>query len=230
MTVDKAKFTLGSEVNGLLRERISCNTSVELQLPANRRNGCVAQPLTFTKEVCFNYALVGCCLSRNTTLQLVFRLHSETSNECKNDSPTEMDFHYRTKLPNRVCITSKDTGQFGDSGFQFTTELRSPSFGLLSLLHKARKTGVQTGGASTEKISIQDQMQFLCFWDYGIARIHQPLPGENRQVNLSGIGIGMRYTVNPWIALRVDYGWQMIDPGLGIPFTLRAYIGAVVSY
>jgi hemolysin activation/secretion protein len=120
----------------------------------------------------------------------------------------------------------------GDSGLLFSMELRSPSFSPIHWFDrksKPEKPGV-VAAASLDKIVIVDQLQFLCFWDYGIAQTRYPQPGEIRQENLSGVGAGVRYTVNTWLSLRFDYGWQMINPGVNDPYSSRAYLGAVISY
>ena len=114
----------------------------------------------------------------------------------------------------------------GDSGMLFSAELRSPPFGLWQLAGRLRgRTGPEP-----DKPAVGDQLQFLCFWDYGIATIHHPTQDEPKQVNLSGAGLGLRYTVNTWIALRFDYGWPLINPGFNHTFAPQAYVGLVVSY
>jgi len=123
----------------------------------------------------------------------------------------------------------------GDSGLVFSTEFRSPPCSLLSRFtsfggetpqKEKRKTAEENGNGK----QMDDRMQLLCFWDYGTAFVHQPLPGGRCQFNLSGIGAGVRYTLSTRVSLRFDYGWQLIDPGLNSPCTSRAYLEAIVSY
>ena len=120
----------------------------------------------------------------------------------------------------------------GDSGVLLCTELRSPPISLIHRFDKTPKT--ENPGASVmppaEKHFIEDQMQLLCFWDYGVAETLHPLSGDVKQVNLSGIGAGVRYSVNTWLSFRFDYAWQMLDTGAGDKFGSRAHFGLTISY
>jgi hemolysin activation/secretion protein len=52
-------------------------------------------------------------------------------------------------------------------------------------------------------------LQFLCFWDYGTVHLLKPQAGEDPNVELSSVGVGFRYVINPWFTVRFDYGWQL---------------------
>ena len=52
----------------------------------------------------------------------------------------------------------------------------------------------------------------------------------NPNSNLLGVGPGLRYAITPYLSLRFDYGFQMIDTGLGNGEHSRAHVGVVVSY
>lgn len=59
------------------------------------------------------------------------------------------------------------------------------------------------------KHPIRDGFQFLSFVDYGIGTNHTPLPGEPRAQYLWGIGPGIRYTIDPFLAIRLDWGIKL---------------------
>ena len=102
-----------------------------------------------------------------------------------------------------------------DEGYIFTTELRTPpiSFGDLFDCHE-----------------LQDQLQFLGFWDYGSAHNHLLLPGENDEIALSGVGGGVRYTVNTYLSVRFDYGFQLTHTGFDLDHGTRSDLGLMLSY
>lgn len=97
----------------------------------------------------------------------------------------------------------------GDSGYLGSVELRTPAMNL--------------GLAN-------DQLQFLTFLDYGDARNHTLLPGEDPSVDLSGTGLGLRYILNPEILLRVDYGWQIEQISYLPTPRERWHVGVVIAH
>jgi hemolysin activation/secretion protein len=104
----------------------------------------------------------------------------------------------------------------GDNGFLLSTEVATPPVSLAHLF------GVQ---------KIQDQLQFFGFVDYGGTSLHQATPADvNPNTNLLGIGPGFRYAINPYLSVRFDYGFQMIDTGFDSRHNSRADFGIVVSY
>ena len=106
----------------------------------------------------------------------------------------------------------------GDHGCTVQVELRAPPFSLGRWRWK----------------SAPDQLQFLGFWDYGWAETIQPLVGQARTSELSGAGIGLRYTVGRWTSIRFDYGCQLLDPGaastVSKSYPGRAHLGVMMSY
>jgi hemolysin activation/secretion protein len=81
----------------------------------------------------------------------------------------------------------------GDNGFIGNLELRSLPFSVFS--------------------KIKDQLLFLAFLDYGVSNnwyIRQP---KNKTIPntqyLLGVGPGLRYTINPYLQVRVDYGFKL---------------------
>jgi len=104
----------------------------------------------------------------------------------------------------------------GDNGFLASTEVATPPVSLAQLF-----------GCTT----IKDQLQFIGFVDYGGTSLHQATPSDiNPNSNLLGVGPGLRYAITPYLSLRFDYGFQMIDTGLGNGEHSRAHVGVVVSY
>lgn len=78
-----------------------------------------------------------------------------------------------------------------------------------------------------------DQLQFLAFFDYGDTWSHrgQITLNNGTAVNdatLASVGPGLRYTINQYLSLKADYGFQLQDTG-----DLKASrwaISAVLSY
>ncbi|NUN93766.1 MAG: ShlB/FhaC/HecB family hemolysin secretion/activation protein [Verrucomicrobiae bacterium] len=103
----------------------------------------------------------------------------------------------------------------GDEGYLVSTEIRTPpvSLGALVGLEKA-----------------VDQLQFLGFFDYGVAENRILLPGEDPHVQLAGTGPGLRYTISPWLSVRFDYGWQLYDTGLNPRYNSRGHLGVIIAY
>ena len=103
----------------------------------------------------------------------------------------------------------------GDEGFLFSTEVRTPTIGIGDLCGFP---------------AFQDQLQFLAFWDYGAANNHTLLPGEASETPLSSVGFGIRYTINTYLSLRYDYGFQLLHTGFDNDHDSRSDLGIVVSY
>jgi len=85
-----------------------------------------------------------------------------------------------------------------DEGYIFTTEVRTPTLSL---------------GNTFGCPQFKDQLQFLGFWDYGSGSNHAPLPGEASDIPLSSVGFGVRYTINTYLSVRYDYGFQLLRTG-----------------
>jgi hemolysin activation/secretion protein len=102
----------------------------------------------------------------------------------------------------------------GDAGWLLSAELRTPPLKFLGRL----------GG----RYAREDALQLLGFLDYGGARNHTLLAGEDLQQNLSSIGIGIRYSVTTYLSIRCDYGWQLLDIGAG--YSSRGSVGVTLSY
>ena len=104
----------------------------------------------------------------------------------------------------------------GDDGFLLSTEVATPPVSLGQFIGLKQAT---------------DQLQFLGFVDYGGTSLHQATPSDtNPNTNLLGIGPGVRYNISPYLAVRFDYGFQMIDTGFDTRHNSRGHIGVVISY
>ncbi len=130
----------------------------------------------------------------------------------------------------------------GDDGWIMSNELRTPPTSLLWFLprHPAAPPPPAAGetpataapGGKPPASQYPDQLQFLCFWDYGTTHLLKPKAGEDPNVQLSSVGVGFRYVISPWFTVRFDYGLQL-DPD---PVTAtssehsRADIAVLLSY
>lgn len=104
----------------------------------------------------------------------------------------------------------------GDNGFLVSTEVATPPVSIFQFF------GVP---------KIKDQLQFLGFVDYGGTSLHQVTPADvNPNTNLLGVGPGFRYVINPYVSVRFDYGFQLIDTGFDARHNSRAHFGILVSY
>ena len=103
----------------------------------------------------------------------------------------------------------------GSLGLLLRQELRSPPFGLLAALPLK---------------DASDQAQLLAFWDYGSVREKQIAPGAPTSTQLESVGLGMRYSVQRYLEMRLDYGWQLRRlPGAQIRSQM-AQLAITVSY
>jgi len=109
----------------------------------------------------------------------------------------------------------------GDNGFLLSTEVAAPPVSIAQIFDIQK---------------IKDQLQFLGFVDYGGTSLHQVTPADvNPNNNLLGVGPGVRYIINPYISIRFDYGFQLIDTGIADTgfesrHHSRAHLGVLVSY
>ena len=104
----------------------------------------------------------------------------------------------------------------GDNGYLISTEIATPPVSI------AEAVGLK---------GVKDQLQFIAFCDYGGTSLHHVTEADiNPNTNLLGIGPGLRYVVSPYVSIRFDYGFQMINTGYDDRHNSRAHLGVVVSY
>ncbi len=97
----------------------------------------------------------------------------------------------------------------GDRGLFIQAELYSPAFHPLKFLAQKTPDRWMTMDERT------DDLRFLVFYDYGWGDVFNPTAAEPGEVlNLSSIGIGLRYRYNKSMTFRFDYGYQLekLDP------------------
>jgi hemolysin activation/secretion protein len=102
-----------------------------------------------------------------------------------------------------------------DDGYILNNELRTPPISLLPHLGLKK---------------FDDKLQFLGFFDYGLAQNRDLLQGESRRQILSSVGPGLRYTISTHLSLRGDYGWQLHNTQTPRLYSSRSHLGLVVSF
>ncbi|MEM6998223.1 MAG: ShlB/FhaC/HecB family hemolysin secretion/activation protein [Pseudomonadota bacterium] len=102
----------------------------------------------------------------------------------------------------------------GDEGILIRNEIRSPAFSFLKHL----------------KIDVpKEDLQFLWFLDYGSVKNVDLLAGEGG-TDLMSTGVGLRYSIAPYLTLRADYGWQLKALSATASKSSRLHAGLVISY
>ena len=166
-----------------------------------------------------NYAYGQFTLNRVTRLPLDFTwtVRGEVQESDANLLPSE-----QLGLGGYATVRGYDEREVnGDNGFLVSTEVATPPVSLFQLFGNQK---------------IKDQLQFLGFVDYGGTSLHQVTPADiHPNNNLLGVGPGLRYVINPYLSIRFDYGFQLIDPGVADTgfesrHNSRAHLGVLVSY
>ncbi|CAO3424942.1 ShlB/FhaC/HecB family hemolysin secretion/activation protein [Azospirillum doebereinerae] len=103
----------------------------------------------------------------------------------------------------------------GDQGILVTNELRTPEFSLAKALGER---------------DLDDKLQILGFWDYGIANNRNPGTGERKVAYVSGVGLGFRYSVAAYLSLRFDYGWALIKAPEETGGRSRPHFGLTLAF
>ncbi len=102
----------------------------------------------------------------------------------------------------------------GDEGIIIKNEIRSPAMVLLKHL----------------KIEVpKEELQFLWFLDYGSVNNVDLLAGEGG-TDLMSTGVGVRYSIAPYLTVRSDYGWQLKKLSATDSLDSRLHIGFVLAY
>lgn len=106
---------------------------------------------------------------------------------------------------------------FGDQGAVVNVELRTPSISI------GRLAGWDW---------LTDELQFLGFWDFGLVSSKDPLPGDAASYYLSSLGVGLRYSLAPYVSVRCDVGFPLVDPDVaGVDVGIaRASVGVTVGF
>ena len=102
----------------------------------------------------------------------------------------------------------------GDEGIFIKNEIRTSAIALLKKLN----------------IDVpKEELQFLWFFDYGSVKNVDLIPNESG-TDLMSTGIGLRYSIAPYLTLRADYGWQLKALPTTTNESSRLHVGLVLSY
>jgi hemolysin activation/secretion protein len=83
----------------------------------------------------------------------------------------------------------------GSQGVLVSQELRTPPVSLAHVLHLGTP--------------VSDQQQFGVFWDYGHVSQVQSIPNAINTADLSSVGIDLHATVDRYIDIKFDLGWEL---------------------
>ncbi len=124
--------------------------------------------------------------------------------------PREFSFRVRTQgqMANENLLASEQLGiggpstvrgyatsiTRGDHGFLLSGELYSPTYSLADWFNWR---------------STNDELQFLVFADYGTVGDTNLLAGQMDSTSLFSLGVGLRWTYNEWLRLRLDLGFPI---------------------
>lgn len=104
-----------------------------------------------------------------------------------------------------------------DNAFVVQTEFRTPP---ISFFHW---NGWKEGN--------RDLFQFLVFLDYGVGDVHKDAPGILSSGYLLGMGPGIRYTITPYLNLRLDTGFKLHNiPDVTDWKVFRHHFSLIVNY
>lgn len=144
----------------------------------------------------------------------------------------------RLQLSSEVLLQSEEFGLGGydtvrgyeerefnaDNALCINFEIRSPPLSLLKFFNIC---------------NVKDNLYFLVFLDYGLGNLndrHRPSsmandePKIHKFQNLLGVGPGMRYTINKYLAFRFDWGINLHRTIFHDGSWSRFHVGLVASY
>ena len=103
-----------------------------------------------------------------------------------------------------------------DDAFIWNLEMKTPTFSFLDIVLR-------------KKNKMEDQMQFLIFFDLGWGNKDKADSFESKTQTLLSIGPGVRYNILPYLIARFDYGFQLRH----LPTTTahrRAHFSVIIGY
>ena len=103
----------------------------------------------------------------------------------------------------------------GTEGLLLSSEFRTPPVGVIDPIF----------GASTG-----DQLQGDVFWDFGHLREHKGSAGTPNSETLQSVGGGFHYTLDRFVDLRFEYGWQLRKPPGAKTLGGEPYLSMVIGY
>ena len=77
--------------------------------------------------------------------------------------------------------------------------------------------------------SVEDRLQFLAFWDYGFVGYSQPMTGQYDSWLMS-VGPGVRYNIDRYVSVQLDWGFQLHQAPQGTKAGNRAELSATIAY
>lgn len=115
----------------------------------------------------------------------------------------------RGQLSNKILLPSEELGIGGydtvrgyeerqinkDDAMIANLELRSPPLSIARAISKNTK--------------VKDAIEFLAFFDAGFGSYADPIPFQPDMEYLMGAGPGVRYTLDPYLACRLDWGFKL---------------------
>ena len=102
----------------------------------------------------------------------------------------------------------------GDDAINFNLEARCPPFSVLYPLMKKR---------------VDDQLQFLLFFDFAWADQHKTPTDQRKDEWLASVGPGLRYDLNRYLTSRLDWGIKLHQVSGDHTFS-RLHFSVVMSY
>ena len=102
----------------------------------------------------------------------------------------------------------------GDNAWVFNVEFRTPPGSVAKLF---------------DNQEIEDRLQFLGFWDYGFVGFSNPSPGQ-QSTYLMGVGPGLRYNIDRFVSVQLDWGFQLMQTPPGSKVGNLAELSATISY
>ena len=157
-----------------------------------------------------DYSYASISLNRHTYLPGDFSWRFELKAQLSADSLLSNE-----QLGAGGFTTVRGYNQFlalGDQGLIVRNELRTPGWAVF-----------------TRQSDLHDNVQFLVFHDYATLGNNHRLDGE-RATNLSSLGLGLRYRLDRYLTLRLDYGWQLLESSPGIGKDSQLHAGLEISY
>ncbi len=149
---------------------------------------------------------------------------------------TRAFFERRFWLPRNMEFVARFTGQLADGNLLPTEQLGLGGYNSVrgyDLYSVVGDSGFFVNlEIRTEPVWVFgcDELQLLGFYDFGNAYNHTLLPGEDPSVDLQGVGVGLRYQMQPNLTLRTDYGWQLSELATQPSPRQRWHIGVVLSH
>lgn len=77
---------------------------------------------------------------------------------------------------------------------------------------------------------VGDELIVLGFVDYAIGSDHKAAPGQKKSEFLLGAGPGLRYTINPYLSFRLDWGFKLHRTEFEDPKISKVNFGFILSY